>query len=311
MSQRPFFSDGPSGKAYANVMAASNEWTKRARRLCEDLWEEFEPYADRDFLGEVRVKFDERFWEMDLTVTLICLGFQVTCPKPGPDIGIVVDGLRIWFEAVSPSRGADGSPDQVPEERNDGTVQSVPNAQLVLRYLNSISEKFERQYRNWLQIGAVAKEDAFVIALNPRRLGFEYADTIPPRILQAAFPVGHAFISFSRDTLRPTQRGFEIRTALAKASGTLVDTGVFLHEGYEALSGLLVSRVDVINRPEGMGQDFQLLPNPVAAVPLPPTFRLPGTYFAVSATEDGYNVQPQPVRVTPTDREKTPRPPDL
>jgi hypothetical protein len=296
MSSRPFFSDGPSGRAYANVMAAANEWTKRAHAFCDNLWDEFEPHADSDFLGEIRVKFDERFWEMYLTVTLIRHGYQVTCPKPGPDVGIVVDGLRIWFEAVSPSRGADGSADQVPEVRDDGTVQSVPNQQMILRYLNSISEKYERQYPNWLRFGAVTRDDAFVVALNPRRLGFDYADTIPPRILQAAFPVGNAFITFDRDNLKPRRRGFEVRPSLAKASGSLVDTGVFLHEGYEALSGLLVSRADVVNRPEHLGDDFQLLPNPVARVPLPSTFRLPGTYFSVVATDDGYNVRPSAQR---------------
>lgn len=296
MSERPFFTEGPAGRTYANAMAASNEWTKRARAFCDDLWEDFEPHADPDFLGETRVKFEERFWEMYITVTLIRLGYQVTCPKPGPDVGIVVDGARIWFEAVSPSRGADGSPDQVPEVRNDGKVHNVPNQQMILRYLNSISEKYERQYPNWLRIGVVGRDDAFVIALNPRRLGFDYADTIPPRILQAAFPVGNAFITFHRDNLKPRQRGFEVRPFLAKASGSLVDTGVFLHEGYEALSGLLVSRVDVVNRPERLGDDFQLLPNPIAATPLPTHFRLPGTYFAVAATDDGYNVRPEPLR---------------
>jgi hypothetical protein len=163
---------------------------------------------------------------------------------------------------------------------------------MILRYLNSISEKYERQYPSWLRSGAVSKDDAFVIALNPRRLGFDYADTIPPRILQAAFPVGNAFITFDRDNLKPRHRGFEVRPSLAKASGSLVDTGVFLHEGYEALSGLLVSRADVVNRPEHLGDDFQLLPNPVARVPLPSTFRPPGTYFSVVATDDGYNVRP-------------------
>ncbi|MBK8458607.1 MAG: hypothetical protein IPL47_17005 [Phyllobacteriaceae bacterium] len=271
-------------------MAAANDWTSRARQLCEDLWDDFEPYADPEFLCEVRDKFDERFWEMDLTVTLKRLGFKVTCPKPGPDVGIVVDGQRIWFEAVSPSRGAEGSPDQVPKARYDGSVQGVPNAQMILRYLSSISEKFERQYPKWLQTGAVAKEDAFVIALNPSRLGFEYADTIPPRILQAAFPVGNAFISISPANLTPPKTGFEVRRALAKNSGALVDTGVFLHDGYQALSGLLVSRVDAFSWVEGLGADFQLLPNPVASVPLPAKFRLPGTYFAVSETEDGYSV---------------------
>lgn len=294
MSVIAFFSDGPSGVSYRNIMHGENEHAVRARVLCTELWDQFEPYADPDFLTQIRDRFDERFWEMYLTVALISQGHEVTCPKPGPDVGIVVNGRRIWFEAVSPSRGVDGSPDQVPEMRFDGSVQETPNRQMLLRYLNSISEK-GRQYLNWLKIGAVSDSDAFVIALNPRRLQHDSVDTVPPRILQAAFPVGHAYIKISRDSLEPTSSGYEFRDVLPKASGRLVDTGVFLHKEYEGLSGLLVSRIDVVNRPDKLGADFQLLPNPVAGVPLPSDFRLPGTYFGVTKADDGYTVKPEKV----------------
>lgn len=294
MSKRPLFSEnGPADLAYKNIMAAENVWQRRARALSESLWEDFEPLADNDFLTEIRTRFDERFWEMYLTVTLKRSGYEVVCPKPGPDVGIVYEGRRIWFEAVSPSRGADGAPDQVPEVKYDGTAQSVPNEKLILRYLNSISEKYERQYQGWLKIGTVSKDDALVIALNPRRLGFETSDTIPPRVLQVAFPVGNAYITFSRSTMATTATGYQFRPALPKSSGTLVETGVFLRDGYEGLSGLLVSRVDAANHPPKLGDDFQLVPNPRATCPLPPHLRLPGDYYAVTETADGFLVTPQ------------------
>lgn len=295
MSKTPFFTEGePADRAYTNVMAASNEWTNAGRKLCEDLWDDFEPYADAEFLIEVRTRFDERFWEMYLSVTLMRRGYELTCSKPGPDVGIIHDGRRIWFEAVSPSRGSDGAPDQVPELKYDGQVVSVPNERIILRYLNSISEKYERQRANWLRSGSVSNDDAFVIALNPRRLGFDNADTMPPRILQAAFPIGNAFITISRDTLETVGSGYHFRPQVQKAGGSSVDTGVFLHEGYQGLSGLLVSRVDVVNNPPKLGEDFQMVHNPVAAVPLPTSFRLPGTYFEVIESGDEYSVRPEP-----------------
>ena len=88
---------------------------------------------------------------MYLTVSLILAGYDVTCPKPGPDVGIVYKGQRIWFEATSPDRGKDGSPDQVPKMKSvelgeDPVVLNAPDEKIVLRYLNSISTKFNEQY---------------------------------------------------------------------------------------------------------------------------------------------------------------------
>ncbi len=68
-------------------------------------------------------------------------------------------------------------------------MQDVPNEKMVLRYLNSISAKY-KQFAGWLQKKIVAPEDAFVIAINPRRLGHEVIDADTPRILQAAFELG-------------------------------------------------------------------------------------------------------------------------
>jgi hypothetical protein len=76
-----------------------------------------------NFLVEIRSSFDVRYWEMYLTMALIDLGFDVLCPKPGPDVGIEVDGQRIWFEATSPSRGADGAP----VHRNAPPIPNVCN----------------------------------------------------------------------------------------------------------------------------------------------------------------------------------------
>lgn len=65
----------------------------RCHDSCVALWEKFEPYADPEF--------EE-------------LGFEVICPKPGPDVGVMFEGRQIWFETTSPDRGMDGSLDQVP-----------------------------------------------------------------------------------------------------------------------------------------------------------------------------------------------------
>jgi hypothetical protein len=100
---------------------------------------------------------------MYLTCSLIFAGHVVTCPKPGPDVGIMYKGRRIWFEAMSPTPGKPGSPEYV-----GGPVKGpVPEEKIILRYLNSISTKHNEQYANWLKKGIVSEKDAFVIAINP------------------------------------------------------------------------------------------------------------------------------------------------
>lgn len=235
---------------------------------------------------------------MYLITYLIGEGYTVHCPKPGPDVGIEFDKRRIWFEATSPTRGADGTVDRVPAQKlvrrgDEPVVQDVPNEKLVLRYLNSISTKYNEQYASWLQREIVGPEDAFVIAINPRGLGFEWADTQPPRILQAAFTLGSPYAVIDQKTLAPVGAGYQFRDAIAKASGALVQTGIFQQKEYSGLSGLLCSRVDAVNQPEKMGTDFQLVPNPHASVSLPHNFRLKGTYFRIDPNEAGYTAIPE------------------
>jgi hypothetical protein len=154
-------------------------------------------------------------WSPRLIATLILSGYEVTCPKPGPDVGIVYRGRRIWFECVSPTAGNPGSLDYIPEPKM-GEVSDVPNEKMVLRYLNSISEKYERQYANWLAKGHVSKDDAFVIALNPRNIPFEHADTEPPRILQAAYTVGPLYVVINRETGKAESTGYHFRDHIEK-----------------------------------------------------------------------------------------------
>jgi hypothetical protein len=298
MAKARLFTDDPAADtSYINVRAATNDYTRKARENCELLWDKYEAYADPEFRIEIRSNFDVRYWEMYLTTFLIGEGYVVHCPKPGPDVGIDFEGHRIWFEATCPSRGKDGTPDQVPEVKpvrlgDPPVMYDVPNEKLVLRYLNSISEK-QRQHASWLKQRTVSPDDAFVIAINPKRLGHEMGDTSPPRILQAAFALGSPYIVIDQKTSKPVEAGYQFRDEIAKASGSAVSTGVFHQTEYSGLSGLLCSRVDVVNQPEKMGDEFQFVPNPEAKVHLPEVFRLKGTFFRIERVEDSYIATPE------------------
>jgi hypothetical protein len=291
-----FTDDAASDIAYCNIRAAKNEYSRKAHDHCERLWKMYEQHADQQFRTAIRCSFDARYWEMYVTTFLMQEGYAVHCPKPGPDVGIEFEGRRIWFEATAPTRG--DAADQVPELKRIvlGEVpimQDVPNEQMILRYLNSISVKYKDQLAAWLTKKIVAPEDAFVIAINPRGLQHELVDADPPRILQAAFALGSPYIAIDPQTSNVVETGYQFRDTIKKSSGAPVSTGVFHKSEYASLSGLLCSRVDAVNQPEQMGADFQFVPNPWAKVPLPERFRLKGIYFRIEQTDDVYTATPE------------------
>lgn len=301
---KPLFTNDDEGSSagYRNIPDAKDGPLYAARSRCEYYWKFFERHADNEFLKELRTNFDARYWEMHLTTSLILNGHEVMCPKPGPDVGIMYQRQRIWFEAVSPGPGDPGNPDFIATPKL-GEVSDVPNEKIVLRYLNSISEKYERQYANWLDKGYVSKSDAFVIALNPRRIPFEYADTTPPRLLQAAYTLGPQYLTLDKGTGQVVGSGFHFRDNIKKtpkptplsAAAVEIPTGIFQDGKHNGLSALVCSRVDAVNHRGELDGDYQLVPNPNADVPLPPNFRFRGTYYAVERAGDGYTVTPQEI----------------
>jgi hypothetical protein len=283
-----FTNDEATDPGYRNVRGAKEGPLRFARWHCEYLWILFQQHADKEFRKELRSEFDARYWEMYLTTCFIFARYSVTCPKPGPDVGIMYKGRRIWFEATSPTCGAPGSPDYA-----GGPVEGrVPEEKIILRYLNSISTKYNEQYANWLKKDVVSEKDAFVIAINPWAIPWDHRDGDPPRILQAGYTIGRPSGIVERETLKPVGIGYQSRDKIMKASEASVDTGVFQREEYRGLSALLCSRAEVANRPSEMGGDFQLAPNPNTNVALPEGFRLRGVYYDFKKTKDGYEVTP-------------------
>jgi hypothetical protein len=279
-----FTNDEASDVGYRNIRDAKKGALRFARWHCEYLWIIFQTHADKEFQKEMRSNFDARYWEMYLTCSLIFAGHAVTCPKPGPDVGIVYKGQRIWFEATSPTCGTPGSGDYA-----GGPVEgAVPEEKIILRYLNSISTKYKEQYANWMTKGTVSEKDAFVIAINPWEIPWDHQDADPPRILQAGYTIGTPYGEVERETLKPIRTGYQSRDKIMKKSEASVDTGVFQREEYHGLTALLCSRAEVANRPNEMGGDFQLAPNPNATVQLPDGFRLRGIYYDAKKTQDRY-----------------------
>jgi hypothetical protein len=298
MATSLFTKDEASDPGYCAIRDGSDPRLRLAKAHCDYLWIFFERHADKEFRTELCRTFDARYWEMYLTTSLILAGYKVTCPKPGPDVGIIYRGQRIWFEAVAPDCGDPGKPDSVPTEVGG----QVPDEKIILRYLNSISTKYRDQYSKWVAKGTVSDKDAMVYAINPWSIPWDHRDSDPPRILQAAYNVGPPNVEVDPTAMRVIGTGYEFRGFIRKApneqspEGEKVSTGVFQQKEYAWLSGLLCSRAEAVNRPAEIGADFQLAPSLNASVPLPEAFRLQGTYYATKQVENGYQVTPTAVR---------------
>jgi hypothetical protein len=294
MAIRLFSNEEAADPGYRSIRDGGDPRLRMAKWHCEYLWILFQRYADKEFRTELRRTFDARYWEMYLTTSLIFAGYEVTCPKPGPDVGIIYRKQRIWFEAVAPDCGDPGKPDSVPTK----VEGEVPEEKIILRYLNSISTKHRDQYSKWLAKGTVSDKDAMVYAINPWAIPFDHRDSNPPRILQAGYTVGPPNVSVDVKAMKVVGTGYEFRGFIQKArkkegeEGEKIPTGVFQQKEYAWLGGLLCSRAEAVNRPPKMGGDFQLAPNLNATVRLPESFRLRGTYYATKPVENGYQVTP-------------------
>jgi len=61
-----------------------------AKEYTESRWKKFHPYADSNFMDEIRIEFNERFWKMYLTCTLMDKGMTITkkAKNAEPDVRI-------------------------------------------------------------------------------------------------------------------------------------------------------------------------------------------------------------------------------
>jgi type I restriction enzyme S subunit len=266
MSRASFFiTEGECEPAYTNLRDLSE--VAHHRKFVENLWAIYAPYADDHFVTDARMHLQERFWEMYLGCTLIKNGFELFNPsRRGPEFYCQTDGARCWFEAITPGPGT--GRDLVPEiEYNTTVATRVPEEQIILRLRHAIHEKYKK-YEICLRDGDLTKKDAYVIAINSKRVRQPIPDSTPPYIIKAVFPVGPLAVSIDPRTREVVDRTYLHRDQIVKQSGNPVSTNVFLDERYAGISAVLYSSVDVANYPERLGADFRLVHNPLAQVPI-------------------------------------------
>ncbi len=267
---------GPEDPVFRSYAQSQHPLAIQARMFVDELWREYEPYADPHFAREMRSDFNARFWEMYLTCTLLGKSYTVI-PKQtkaeGPDIKIAYASTTIWIEAVTPTGGDVGRPDSVPSLIM-GVAQQVPDDQMILRYRSAIHDKYNDKYFKYLENGTIRSGDCYIIALNGGRLPWHGSDLHIPRIVRSVLPFGWPQVTFdtSSHENKVVNRGYQYRPSLRKASGSEVDTDIFTKPEYQHISAVMFSNVDVANPTPVMGEDFIIVRNPLAPRQLPDDF---------------------------------------
>ena len=245
------------------------------KHYIEDLWVDYEPFADPNFGQEFARNTPGRFWEMYLTCTLISLEFQVVRRdqrrREGPDVMVEGSGQTIWVEAVAAERGQ--GPDAVikPSVKSAPGIR-IPEEQILLRLTNALDEK-HRKYRKYRNNSSVAGEDPYIVALNGAGVPYSSSDNDDvPYIVQVLYGVGlHAVNIEDWETNQVSPPFREPRRNVTKRSGSEVSTELFLKHDYKGVSAVLFSSVNVNmgDRLPKSGADFILCPNPNACNPIP------------------------------------------
>ncbi|MFH4621769.1 hypothetical protein [Vibrio furnissii] len=249
--------------AYENIRDGQHPMEIFGRNLTNQLWETFQPFSDQHFTEQLAIDFDARFWEMDLTVDLIRQGFDVSCPKPGPDVCLNVDERRVWIEAIAPKEG-EGA-DKVPEVVT-GEAHAVPNDRIILRYTSAIAEKYNK-YLEYLKSEIIAPDEPFVIAINGCQIPSARADFEPPRIVRSVFPIGHEYLTVDKKSGDVVDSGFEFRLSVQKENGTEIPINHFINSEYSGISAIIFSCSDCCNRPKE-NNDWVIVHNPLATNPI-------------------------------------------
>ncbi len=244
--------------SFKNVCEAADENCKRAKEHCEDLWGDFAPHADKNFLNQFQLHFHQRWFEMYLTVSFLRAGFDVILHKHGPDVLLNLFGQRVWIEAVCATPGQEGHADSVPPI-NFESVEPVPIEGYVKRICSSLREK-EQKFKQYIEDGIVSRGDLAAIAINIRDVPFLYAH-MDDTMKRSLYGVGDPVVTMDKESKKLVSTDHQTIQTIRKSSGAPIGVQPFVDESMPHISSVLVSSANAVGRPPRLGDDYILYPN--------------------------------------------------
>lgn len=231
------------------------------REKFEKLWQVYEPYADKHFLKQVKLDFHARTWEMYLGNIFLQNKLAINSSNHGPDIKLRDSNSSIWIEAVVAKKGV-GS-DSVPE-LNYGSIQGVPEDQMIMRLTQCLASKF-KQYQDYIKKDIVKPNEPFIIAIN--RGALEYPELEIPLIMKCLFALGSLTLPVPIGG-SPGEAYMARRENIIKQSGNPVPLNFFENTNHIGISAVIYSNNTVLNHPQKLGEDCILIHNPLAKNPI-------------------------------------------
>lgn len=248
------------------------------QKVCK-LWEKHKYKLDGNkSQKEIRVHFNSVYWELYLCEFLASIGFIFgNRIRTGPDFKCthpVTDG-DFYFEAISVKAGEGHNSAQMiftnVSELKDG--QSIPFTSysadpLKLRIIQGIKEKANK-FKEYLNNGIVTNKDFLIIAVHySGEMGFLSGSSGLSVFHESVFPLGPITIAFDTQTHKPIETYSAFSPSIFKHNGAQVDTGFFLSEASNHISGLLFSDI-TYTRDEEVDSSLGFIHNPMAKNPLP------------------------------------------
>lgn len=237
----------------------------------EELWKQYESYADSNFLTNFKHQFSQTSWELYLGTTFLSRGFKLGAHRDvGPDFDLRNnnDHRLAWVEAIAVTKG--NGNDRVPDVEYRH-VQNVPEEAMLLRISHALDEKFKK-YQKDLAKGIVGASEPYVIALN--RSSLEHVDTDLPLIVKALFGIGHLTLRMMMgDEIQKDPESFwSGRPHISKKSGSAIPMLFFEDPMHAGISAVIYCMDNILNCPKNrdeMGENFIIIHNPLATNPIP------------------------------------------
>ncbi len=260
---------------------------KERRERFDTLWNKYQPYADSNFLNEIKTNFHQRTWEMYVGNVLLEKNFTIQSKDEGPDF--TIEGIA-YIECVAPTKGDPTKADSVPEMFVATTpaemrVQDVPFDKMILRITQVIKEKALVKYENWKSKNWFNDKMSFIIAVNTGDLQ-HVDDPSMPNMLKALF--GFQFMQINMKT---GATNFSHRDIVEKSNNEPVQVNYFVNKDFSFVGGVLFSDKTILNHPDIIGEDCIFVNNPFADNPVGESFTKLFKSWTVSKDDNGINLK--------------------
>lgn len=262
--------------------------------------------ADTQFVNRLcsssEAEFSQRLTEVLFAHELIRVGEAPKSSRKGPDFLLEKPSARIWIEATCPEpKGVPADWFRVPT--TSGSVVSFPHEEMLLRWTAAIKEKAEKliggpRDAGYLAKGVVGEKDAYVIAINARRLRgvFPTPEGISrfPFAVEAVFPVGPIQVVIDRDSGKVVSQAHQRRFHIIRSRGEPVPTFTFLDPTFKQISAIWAADFDEESFIRS-DRSVLVIHNPQASNPIP-RMLLPAQaeYIASPVGNDELELAPMP-----------------